>query len=683
MASSYLDFDLLIEQGEESCQARVLNSPAGSAEQEFRLPFDARDLESFFLRIKGMGQRVRRIDSPEMAQIKQFGGTLFDLVFDGQVLACLGRSLDAAKGAAGIRIRLRTQDRSESASVPLSALPWEFLYDRSSNAFLTLSDRSPLVRYPELALPVEPLEVTPPLRILAMVSSPGGFPDLDVDREWEKIEEAMAELRDRDLAVVHRLEPPTLKALQRQLLRAGPYHIFHFVGHGRFNERTEDGELLLETLEGKAERVGGELIKVMLARHSSLRLVVLNACEGARASAEDPFSGTAQTLVQGGVPAVIAMQQEITDRAAIEFSEEFYAALAYGYPVDRAVIEGRIAVYTRVSSVEWAIPVLYMRSPDGRIFNLAEAERLNSEWLARKEAERVEGEQLKGNQLAREPAQRRGHGMMPEGTRRTGVQLLGRYEVEERLGEGSVATVFRGRDRVLDRTVAVLVLLPGLAKDASYGERFQREARVAASLNHPNIVSVFDFGAEGDLHYFVTEYIHGRNLKSLLHEEGQLQPDRAVEIAKSVCAALSFAHRHGIVHRDIDPSNIMITLSGEVKVMGFGVARRTASESLTQTATVPGTAAYFSPEQTQGNPVDTRSDIYSLGVVLYEMLTGQVPFTGDSLTIAYKHVREEPVPPSKIAPWMPPNLDAVVMKALAKTPAERFQTAEELSYALG
>jgi serine/threonine protein kinase len=242
--------------------------------------------------------------------------------------------------------------------------------------------------------------------------------------------------------------------------------------------------------------------------------------------------------------------------------------------------------------------------------------------------------------------------------------------------------VFRGRDTLLDRTVAVMVLLPQLADEPGFGKRFLREAGAAASLNHPNIVSVFDVGLEGGLHYIVTEYIDGRTLKSLLHENGQLQPDRAVQIAKAVCAALSFAHRLGIVHRDIDPGNIMITRSGEVKVMGFGVVRFTASALRTEMPTVLGTPEYLSPEQAQGDVGDFQSDIYSLGIVLYEMLTGQVPFTGDSVTIAYKHVREDPEPPSRLAPRIPARLEAVVMKALAKNPAERYQTAEELSYAL-
>jgi beta-lactam-binding protein with PASTA domain/predicted Ser/Thr protein kinase len=257
--------------------------------------------------------------------------------------------------------------------------------------------------------------------------------------------------------------------------------------------------------------------------------------------------------------------------------------------------------------------------------------------------------------------------------------LNGRYEIEDLLGQGGMARVFRGTDKVLDRTVAVKVLSPQFAGDDQFVSRFRREAQAAAALNHPNIVSVYDTGDQGDVHYIVMEYVQGRTLRDVVRQEGPLMPERASEITQAVARALDAAHDAGLVHRDIKPGNIMLTREGEVKVMDFGIARTSTGDTLTQTAAVLGTASYLSPEQAQGSAVDARSDIYSLGCVLYEMLTGRAPFTGDSpVAIAYKHVREDPVPPSHLNGDVPDALEAVVMKAMAKNPDNRYQTADEL-----
>jgi eukaryotic-like serine/threonine-protein kinase len=257
--------------------------------------------------------------------------------------------------------------------------------------------------------------------------------------------------------------------------------------------------------------------------------------------------------------------------------------------------------------------------------------------------------------------------------------LGGRYEVASLLGQGGMAAVYLGTDRVLGRRVAVKVLDSRFAGDTSFVTRFRREAQAAASLNHPNVVSVFDTGSDDGTHYIVLEYIQGKTLSQVIREDAPLLPERAVEIAESVAAGLAIAHRDGIIHRDIKPGNVMLTPTGDVKVMDFGIARATTSESITQTATVLGTAGYFSPEQAQGGPVDARSDLYSLGCVLYEMLTGRQPFSADSpLAVAYKHVREDAAPPSKLNPDVPGELDAVVIKLMAKNPDNRYQTADQL-----
>jgi serine/threonine-protein kinase len=257
--------------------------------------------------------------------------------------------------------------------------------------------------------------------------------------------------------------------------------------------------------------------------------------------------------------------------------------------------------------------------------------------------------------------------------------LAGRYELEAVLGQGGMARVFRGTDRVLNRTVAVKVLSPQFADDEQFVARFRREAQAAAALNHSNIVSVYDTGSQGDVHFIVMEYVEGRTLRDVIRQEGPLLPERAAEITEAVARGLAAAHQAGLVHRDVKPGNIMITRDGQVKVMDFGIARTTSGDTLTQTAAILGTASYLSPEQAQGESVDLRSDIYSVGCVLYEMLIGRAPFTGDSpVSIAYKHVREQPIPPSRINTDIPSGLEAVVMKCMAKNPENRYRTADEL-----
>src|SRR5438132_2720628 len=257
----------------------------------------------------------------------------------------------------------------------------------------------------------------------------------------------------------------------------------------------------------------------------------------------------------------------------------------------------------------------------------------------------------------------------------------GRYELVRRIARGGMAEVYLARDLLLDRPVALKMLFPELSVDESFVARFRREAQAAANLSHPNIVSVYDWG-EGDGAYFIVmEYVDGRPLSSHIRAEGALLPDRAAAVGAAVASALAFAHRAGVIHRDVKPGNVLITSEGHVKVTDFGIARATsaAQEDLTQTGAVMGTATYFSPEQAQGLPVDPRTDLYSLGVVLYETVTGQPPFSGDSaVAIAYKHVREDPLAPSRLNRDVPAAVDAIILKCLAKNPANRYQNVEEL-----
>ncbi len=258
----------------------------------------------------------------------------------------------------------------------------------------------------------------------------------------------------------------------------------------------------------------------------------------------------------------------------------------------------------------------------------------------------------------------------------------GRYEVIGRAGSGGMAEVYRARDELLGREVALKVLSERFSRDKAFVERFRREAQAAANLSHPNIVSLYDYGSDDDTYFIVMEFIDGKALSDVIAAEAPLMPERAADIAAEVAAALQRAHSAGLVHRDIKPGNIMITSAGQTKVTDFGIARalrRDGETTMTQTGMVIGTAAYLSPEQAQGNTVDARSDVYSLGCVLYEMLTGRPPFAGDTpLSIAYKHVRESAARPSQSNADVPRELDAIVLKALAKNPDNRYDSATEM-----
>jgi serine/threonine-protein kinase len=257
-----------------------------------------------------------------------------------------------------------------------------------------------------------------------------------------------------------------------------------------------------------------------------------------------------------------------------------------------------------------------------------------------------------------------------------------RYRVLDRLGSGGMADVYCAEDTQLGRKVAVKLLYRRFAEDEEFVERFRREASSAAGLQHPNIVGVFDRGEWDGTYYIAMEYLKGQTLKQLVREHGAMPPDLAVDITIQVLRAAKFAHKRGVVHRDIKPHNVILDEEGRAKVTDFGIARAGASD-MTETGSIMGTAQYLSPEQAQGQPVSPRSDLYSIGVMLYELLTGQVPFDAESpVTIALKHVSEDPVPPSQLNPAVSPALDAVVLRALEKEPANRFADADEFAAAL-
>jgi serine/threonine-protein kinase len=258
--------------------------------------------------------------------------------------------------------------------------------------------------------------------------------------------------------------------------------------------------------------------------------------------------------------------------------------------------------------------------------------------------------------------------------------LNNRYELEQKIGEGGMARVYRGRDTRLNRRIAVKVLHSHYATDPGFLQRFHHEAQAAANLRHPNIVDVYDVGLDAEVHYIVMEYVEGSDLKAHLARNGPLPVDQAVAIAEAVAQGLSAAHRMGLVHRDIKPQNIIVGPAGQVKITDFGIAKSALSTAMTETGVTFGTADYISPEQARGQAATPQSDIYSLGVTLYEMLTGRLPFVGDSsIAVALQHVGEEPPPPRMFNPRIPPALEALVLRAMGKEPGDRPASAQEFA----
>lgn len=371
----YADFDLLILPTDSGYQARVTQSPVGQATGTFTLPFAQDELRRFFW-VAGVALRKLRLVAempPAPLTPQQFGQRLFDAVFAGQVGQCFVRSLDAAeRDGKGLRIRLRLNDAPELAS-----LPWEYLYAPSPKpGFLALSDATPIVRYLELQQTEQALKVLPPLRLLAVVSNPQDVTPLDVEKEWTRLHDALADLQSRQLVELERLDPPTPGALQRRLrdAEAGALHLLHFIGHGAYDEARKLGGLYFENEQRQHHFLAAQDLAIVLQDHATLRLLFLNACEGARGGQEDLFTGVAQTLVQQGIPAVLAMQFPVGDAAAIALSHEFYQALAQGLPVDACVGEARKRIKLEGNDLEWGTPVLFSRAADGRVLVLPEGD---------------------------------------------------------------------------------------------------------------------------------------------------------------------------------------------------------------------------------------------------------------------------------------------------------------------
>lgn len=361
-----LDFELKVGVPDgRSVPVSVLGSPAGEGQVDMTFPYDSLALENRLqalqLALLAGGPTRRRLIPEHERAVQTFGSEMFDALFTGDIRSLFDRSRqEAIRQGADLRIQLRFE------TADMASLPWEFLYDPRRAEYLCLSTTTPVVRYVELAEPLEPFAVTPPLRLLAMASSPSDLPALDVGQERARMEAALGDIGDR--FELHWVEGQTWRDLQAAL-RHGPWHAFHFVGHGGFDTNLGEGVIALTDEKGGTHRLGATDLGRLLGDHTSLRLAVLNACDGARADRLDVFSSTAAVLVRRGTPAVVAMQYEITDTAAVELSRAFYGALAGGLPVDEALGEARKSVALAVpGTLEWGTPVLYLRAPDSRIF---------------------------------------------------------------------------------------------------------------------------------------------------------------------------------------------------------------------------------------------------------------------------------------------------------------------------
>lgn len=383
----YQNFDLLLERSPTGYRARVLDSPAGQENGDFSLPLELTQSADALRLVGGTIRafqltKVNGVAPTQPRDPKPFGADLFNRLFSGEVGQLYRRSLDAVRQQQqGLRVRLRLNDVPE-----LAALPWEYLYDSSANRYLVLSESTPLVRYLALPLAATPLQIERPLRILGLTANaPDVLPQLDVAGERQRLDAALAELVTAGAIEITWLTNATLGQLQRAL-RRNHYHIIHFIGHGWADLETQESGLVLVNEAGRGDKVEVDRLAILLQNHATLRLAFLNACEGARQVEGEPFGGVAQHLIRQGLPAVIAMQFPVSDRAAIALAQEFYSALADDYGVDGALAEARKMVYTQSSIMEWGTPVLFMRADDGRLWVDETTKRKEKEALMAKPA---------------------------------------------------------------------------------------------------------------------------------------------------------------------------------------------------------------------------------------------------------------------------------------------------------
>ena len=370
MIKTYNDLDILLTKKARGFEARIINSPAGQAHCQFDMPTDTDVLTQCITQHTRSFRTFDLDDSPISKEatcsidvIKETGATLFNAIFKGDTLDCLEKSLYHTNKK-GLRIRLHfSNDLPE-----LATLPWEYLYDEKEARFLALSVKTPIVRYPELMSTCEPVAIELPLYILVVISSPIDLPSLAVETEWNNLKESLRSLEKEGLVVIKRLQNATIESLQYEL-QSNQYHILHYIGHSDFDVNIDNAVLLFEDKQGKSNKIEAESFGKLLRDIETMRLVVLNSCEGGQTSSSVFFSGLALSLIKKHIPVVIAMQFEITDAAAIIFSHDFYHALANKYPVEAALSEARKAIDIRLNHIEWGTPTLYMCSSSGQLFS--------------------------------------------------------------------------------------------------------------------------------------------------------------------------------------------------------------------------------------------------------------------------------------------------------------------------
>jgi tRNA A-37 threonylcarbamoyl transferase component Bud32 len=436
--------------------------------------------------------------------------------------------------------------------------------------------------------------------------------------------------------------------------------LVYFVGHGLVAGRRHELYLGLSDSEWAEPEFNSleydKLRSAVLGSAAATKIIILDCCFSGRVVSEAMADPVTEMVGQMEVDGTYVLASAGRDQVALIRPGEDYTAFT-----------GRL-LYLLRNGV-----------PGGP--ELLTVDYLYRQLVVRMRAEGLSQPQKRGTSTADLLALAGNRALMEARSPRQPPRLLGgRYELDGVVGRGGMAEVYRARDIRLNRIVAIKTLRTDLARDQIFQARFRREAEAEASLNHPSIVAVYDTGEDMTsgvpVPYMVMEYMDGRTVRNLLQEGYRLLPERSLEIIDGVLRALDYSHQAGIVHRDIKPGNVMVTRNGDIKVMDFGLARMGGDA---QTAQVIGTAQYLSPEQARGERVDSRSDLYSTGCLLYELLTGRPPFTGDSpVAIAYQHVRENPVPPSRVDPDVPPWADGIVLKAMAKSPADRYQTAADM-----
>jgi CHAT domain-containing protein len=403
----YLNFEIRVSSAADGDYTVSVRSDAGETTGTMRFPFDSIALENRLQALqiallRSGGPARRRAETPESKRVDEFGRELWQALFSSDVQANFAVAREKAKASdRGVRLKLQMEPPE------LAALPWEYLYDGQRRDYLALSMTTPIVRYIPVGHPIEPLVVNPPLRMLGMVVSPDDLDALDVDREKQRLEEAVAELKANGIVELHWIEGRSWRDLEEALWE-GPWHVFHFIGHGGYDEGAHQGVVLFAGGDGRSQRTSANDLGLILGDHEPLRLAVLNSCESARGDQADVFSSTGAVLVSKGTPAVVAMQYEITDRAAIEFSRTFYRAIARGLPADAAVGAARKAIaLTLPNTLEWGTPVLFMRAMDGVLFRLPERAAAAVEAAAKEAAAKqaAEAERLAAEEQARKAAQ--------------------------------------------------------------------------------------------------------------------------------------------------------------------------------------------------------------------------------------------------------------------------------------